>query len=369
VERIFLVMNYFGIGGSERRFANYFNYIGSRWDGRTACVLNRGVYAHCVGAGLLRPGPHLVPLGLRDRLPFAFGPGARAWSALERLAVRRGLLRLFSGARDAAAYAIVGGVEFLPLLPCRRKVAAFVDPECAALDTPAWRALPPGVTVAASTERLAGVLRERARGRGWRILADPCSFIDYSRIAVRPKEPLAVFCARLSPEKQPGLFLDAAALVAARDARARFLMLGRGPLEAGLRERVRALGLEGRVEIGFSQDPPAVLGRSAVYAALQRTDNAHSQALLEAMASENAVVATDVGQTRDYVDQSCGVLVPGEAPALAEALGGLLADPQRCGALGRAARARATERHTVEGFHRHMDFLMGPGGAARPPAP
>jgi D-inositol-3-phosphate glycosyltransferase len=40
-----------------------------------------------------------------------------------------------------------------------------------------------------------------------------------------------------------------------------------------------------------------------------------------------------------------GLLVPpGDAPALAEAAAGLLRDPERCHALGAAARAKVEER-------------------------
>lgn len=358
VRRIFLVLNYFGIGGSERRFCAYFNHLAMRGERGLACVMNRGLYAHCVDAGLLEPGPHLLPLGRGRSLPFSFGLRARAWSALERLAIRGALGRLFAGARDAAAYGIVGGVEFLPLLPCRTKVAAFVDSEFGALDTPAWKALPEGTTVAAATQRLADGLRGRGYGEKWDIVTDPCSFIDYSRIRVENKEPLAVFCGRLSPEKQPGLFLEATALAAAEVPQARFVMLGSGPLEGELRARAEALGLGGRLTIGFSDDPQGVLARSSVFASVQRGDNAHSQALLEAMAGENAVVATDVGRTRDYVDEGCGVLVPPDARELAAAMTALLRDPGRCRELGRAARRRAETGHTVQAFHEHVERLM-----------
>jgi glycosyltransferase involved in cell wall biosynthesis len=66
-------------------------------------------------------------------------------------------------------------------------------------------------------------------------------------------------------------------------------------------------------------------------------------ALLEAMAYGMAAVATEVGGIPEVVDDGVdGLLVPNEDPAaLAAALTGLAADPERRQRLGAAARARA----------------------------
>ena len=66
------------------------------------------------------------------------------------------------------------------------------------------------------------------------------------------------------------------------------------------------------------------------------------------MASGLAIVATDVGATREAAGPGGALLVPPEQPeALAAALGAVLADPERAVALGRAARARAVERFGI----------------------
>jgi hypothetical protein len=64
------------------------------------------------------------------------------------------------------------------------------------------------------------------------------------------------------------------------------------------------------------------------------------------MAAGNAVVATDVGQTRQIVDQSVGYCVSPDAGALAAAIDGLLADPDRARQLGTAARLRVIEGYS-----------------------
>jgi glycosyltransferase involved in cell wall biosynthesis len=68
-------------------------------------------------------------------------------------------------------------------------------------------------------------------------------------------------------------------------------------------------------------------------------------ALLEALSVGAAVVATEVGGVPDIVSPEIEALVvaPGDAAALAAALGRLAADPELRERLGRAARKRAVE--------------------------
>ncbi len=118
--------------------------------------------------------------------------------------------------------------------------------------------------------------------------------------------------------------------------------------EQSERERIRYaiadLGLEGRVRLR------GLLGPAEVRAVLQRSDaflhvslsEGLPNAILEAMACELPVVATDVGGTgeglRDGVE---GFLVPPrDAPAAASALRALWLDPELRSRMGAAGRAR-----------------------------
>ena len=71
--------------------------------------------------------------------------------------------------------------------------------------------------------------------------------------------------------------------------------------------------------------------------------------LLEAMMAGVACVATDVGAVAEVLrDRETGrLLPPGQPAVLADALIGLLADPNSRAALGQAARRHATLRHSA----------------------
>ncbi len=85
---------------------------------------------------------------------------------------------------------------------------------------------------------------------------------------------------------------------------------------------------------------------------------------IEAFEAGRPVVASLTGGIRDWLEDGVNGLAvpPGDAGALARALGELLADPDRQGALGAAGREMAAARFTRE---RHVDELLGAYGRAR----
>jgi glycosyltransferase involved in cell wall biosynthesis len=153
--------------------------------------------------------------------------------------------------------------------------------------------------------------------------------------------PVALCLARLSPEKDVGNFLEAAALLP--EAGARFLVAGDGPLLPTLRHQIAFLGLEGRATLLGRRDGVPTLLAAADLLCLPSREEGLSLAALEAMAAGLPLVATRVGGLPEAVeDGKTGLLVPPRDPsALAGALARLLTDPARARAMGAAGRARA----------------------------
>ncbi|PYQ42803.1 MAG: hypothetical protein DMF77_11725 [Acidobacteria bacterium] len=163
----------------------------------------------------------------------------------------------------------------------------------------------------------------------------------------------------LSPVKGHADLLHAAASVARANARARFFVVGDGPLRRALEGLVESLGLTGRVTFtGIRPDVARLLSMLDILVVPSHTEGM-SNALLEGMAMGKAVVATAVDGNLDVVrDGATGLLVPPRDPAvLAATLLRLIERPEEARTLGRAARAWAEEAFTVQAMvARHQEL-------------
>ena len=163
--------------------------------------------------------------------------------------------------------------------------------------------------------------------------------------------PYLLALGRIVPQKGFDVLIDAYARLSARMADAPDLLIaGEGPERDILQKRVGDLGLTDRVHlIGFADRPTAVsLFRGCEMFILPSRHEPQGIVNLEAMACAKPVIASRVGGVPEIVlDGVTGLLVPGEDPAaLAQALEGLLADPQKAKALGDAGRARVVAEFT-----------------------
>jgi glycosyltransferase involved in cell wall biosynthesis len=155
--------------------------------------------------------------------------------------------------------------------------------------------------------------------------------------------------AQLIPRKGHRVLLAAAPAILAAVPAARFMFLGRGPMEVALRDAARRRGLADRVVFaGFRDDLPDILGNLAliIHPALME---GLGVSLLQAAAAGVPIVAAHAGGIPEAVrDGVNGILAPpGDAHALARAVTALLLDPARSRALGEAGRALVKREFTV----------------------
>jgi glycosyltransferase involved in cell wall biosynthesis len=160
--------------------------------------------------------------------------------------------------------------------------------------------------------------------------------------------PLALAIGRLIEQKDHATLLRAFARVHERQPSAQLAILGEGPLRADTAALARELGLEGVVHLPGRLETRDWLERADVFVHSSRWEG-FGIVLLEAMLAGLPVAATRVSAVPEIiVDGETGVLVePGDAAALAAALEGLLADPERARALGEAGRQRAIGEFSV----------------------
>ncbi len=137
------------------------------------------------------------------------------------------------------------------------------------------------------------------------------------------------------------------------------VMVGEVLLDEKLGNLVRALRLENHLTLlGARSDMPEVYSTFDVFV-LSSHGEGMSNALLEAMAMEKPVVATDVGGTGEVVRHwQSGLLVPAkDPPALAAAINEVLAEPARAREMGRRGRRIVEENFSAQAMVRQMERL------------
>jgi glycosyltransferase involved in cell wall biosynthesis len=126
-----------------------------------------------------------------------------------------------------------------------------------------------------------------------------------------------------------------------------------------LMERVQAAG-PNVVYVGYLADSSPYVAALDVYLQASHTEGL-SLSLLEAMRAGRAIIATDVGATRDAVSEDSAIIIPpGDPQAIIDAVARMKADPARREALGRAARARFEAEFRVDRPHgRFLELYRG----------
>lgn len=176
----------------------------------------------------------------------------------------------------------------------------------------------------------------------------------------QPGRPTLGIVARLSPEKDHLVLLQALQLVRRQYPDARLLIAGEGPQEPVLRESVSRSGLTSAVEfLGRVDDVPAVLAAIDVYVQSSLTEGLPC-AVLEALAAEVPVVATRVGGTGEVVEhERTGLLVePGDSAAIARAVCRMLEHPEEAREMARRGRTLVAERMSASSMVRETDELI-----------
>jgi glycosyltransferase involved in cell wall biosynthesis len=186
-----------------------------------------------------------------------------------------------------------------------------------------------------------------------------------SELGIPAGAPTVMVLSRLNRLKGIEEFLRACALVAREFPAARFLVVGepspvwdRAYLTT-LSDLAQQLGIADRVLFtGLRSDVPALLALTDV-AVMPSLNEALSNVLLESMAAGAAVVATDVGGTKEALThERTGLLVPpGDPHAMAASMARLLRDRELASRLGHAARRHIVEHFSLDGMVRATERL------------
>lgn len=179
---------------------------------------------------------------------------------------------------------------------------------------------------------------------------------------LQASDPTILFIGRLVEDKDPMTLLAGLKQVAAQIPRARFLLVGRGPLAPKVAAYLKAHDLAARTSLipGASDLRPYL--RQAWVLALPSLREASPHVIIEAMAAGLPVVATRVGGIPELVVEGpagTGLLVPPRDPqALAGALVQLLGNKELCREMGQRARERAAAQHAPREMVRRTEAVF-----------
>ncbi|ADK84086.1 glycosyl transferase group 1 [Desulfarculus baarsii DSM 2075] len=188
--------------------------------------------------------------------------------------------------------------------------------------------------------------------------------VDTARFAPRPPEaalaaelgldlarPVVAIVAVLRSWKRHDLFCQMAASLKGSRPDVQFLIVGDGPGWQRVNGYLDDMGLRGAVIMtGHRADVERILPLCTVCVLCSDAAEGVPQAVLQQMAAERAVAASDAGDVGQVViDGQTGLLYPaGDLAALERAVGRLLGDAELRQRLGRAGRQLVQQRHSME---------------------
>lgn len=166
-----------------------------------------------------------------------------------------------------------------------------------------------------------------------------------------PEESLLIgIVAALRSEKNHAAFVESADRLHQRFPAAHWVIVGDGPERETIETEIAKRDLSDRVHLlGTRHDTPRLLAALDVFTLCSHNE-ASPVSILEALACEVPVVATDVGSIAESViDGETGRLVPaGDVAALSQAVGDLLADDPLRQRLGSCGRKRVLQSGSLE---------------------
>jgi glycosyltransferase involved in cell wall biosynthesis len=178
-------------------------------------------------------------------------------------------------------------------------------------------------------------------------------------LGLHPEDKIAVIVARLYPEKNHILLLDAFIDVVRRAPSARLLIVGEGTEQSAIAAHVSKLGLDSAVTMmGVRRDVQRILAASDLFV-LSSDREGLPIAVLEAMAMSRPVVATRVGDVPKVVAEGVtGRLVESRNPkALAEAIVDVLSSTGLSDQMGENAREAVRKNFSLAAMINEFESL------------
>lgn len=166
--------------------------------------------------------------------------------------------------------------------------------------------------------------------------------------------------ARLAPEKDHNMLLDAFRIVRERmNQGIKLVIVGGGDLREELENKAKLLSINDDVIfLGERHDIPELLAAFNLFA-LSSTTEGLSITLLEAMAAELPIVATDVGGNPEIVlNDQTGLIVPAKSPdSMAQSIMKIINNKNMAEKMGEAGREMVCANFSLEAMIQKHDEI------------
>jgi glycosyltransferase involved in cell wall biosynthesis len=351
---VFLMIESFETGGSERQFAALARSLNPRaFRLSLGCIRQRGAFVE----------------GLGELPQFRLGGslyGLQSWRARFRLA--RHLRN--TGIAVAQAFDFYSNLTLIPaarlagvsvVIGSQRQLGDLLTPAQTYVQTSAFRWC--DVIVCNSHAAARRLLEQGLAEDKVFVIGNglPASAFAPTPCAL-PRRPglLRVgMIARMNTRaKNHGTFLQAAAQLRDRFPGLEFVLVGDGPLRPELEREAESLGVAGQVRfLGDRRDIAAILASLDV-SVLPSASESLSNVILESMAAGVPVVASQVGGNPELVTEDRGILfAPENVDEVVAAIEMLLQDPARRAELGSNARRFTQANFSAERMGEHYEQL------------
>jgi glycosyltransferase involved in cell wall biosynthesis len=366
--RVFLMINSFETGGSERQFVSLAKSLDERQFAlHLGCIQTKGPLRNLFGE---------IP---RFRLGGSVY-GWKSWHSRWQLSrhLRRKQIQIAHSFDFYTNLTLVPAARWVGVpvvIGSQRQLGDLLSPAQSKAQLAAFRfsdAVVCNSEAAAASLAEAGFPLTKIRIIGNALL--PESFAETEPLVPRRVGTLRVgMIARMNARhKNHSEFLRAAARLSTVFPTVEFLLAGDGPLRQEFEAEARVLGIADRVTfLGDRRDVPAVLASMDVTVVPSDSESL-SNVVLESMAAGVPVVATRVGGNPELVSDDRGLLVPPrDVEALTTATAHLLHDSARRAELGANARRFAREYFSAASITKkyeelYTELLSGKTGRGRP---
>lgn len=341
------------IGGIEKRFYNYCSYVLKKNDHK---------YTVFISNSLISALGYLAPIG--DNRVIRYGFKWRKKNKITRYVDYLSLLFAISRTIyikfDAVHYVTGASLFFNRLFRSRQKVFSCVDSRVKMQDRVfTSAAFGEIMNLNFSIDCLDNNIRNRLLyyfpEKAKNIHVSSCAFINYRNTECNTQDKTHTICFAGRLEEFKGIHLLLKILPDIIDKTDfNVVIMGKGSYHKLIEEAINKYQISNRVRIDYSPDLISVLKNSSIFLSIQKEENYPSQSLIEAMACKNAIIATNVGLTKDIVKNEFGMLIPFCEAELLKSIICLSKNQDALYNMGYKAREFVIGNHNIEKFHNYL---------------